>query len=84
VLKEYLGNEEKAGKIRKSYSSVGAPVMFAEKADGSLYLVVDYRRLNNITIKNRHPLPLQEELIEKLKHAKVFTKLDLCSGYNNF
>jgi hypothetical protein len=57
--------------------------MFVEKADGSLCLVVDYRHLNNITIKDRHPLPLQEELIEKLKHAKVFTKLDLHSGYNN-
>jgi hypothetical protein len=61
----------------------GAPVMFVEKADGSLHLVVDYQHLNNITIKDRHPLPLQEELIEKLKHAKVFTKLNLCSGYNN-
>jgi hypothetical protein len=83
ALKEYLENEEKAGKIRKSYSPAGAPVMFVEKADGSLRLVVDYRCLNNITIKDRHPLPLQEELIEKLKHAKVFTKLDLRSGYNN-
>jgi hypothetical protein len=83
ALKEYLENEEKVGKIRKSYSPAGAPVMFVEKADGSLRLVVDYRRLNNITIKDRHPLPLQEELIEKQKHAKVFTKLDLLSGYNN-
>jgi hypothetical protein len=83
ALKEYLENEEKAGKIRKSYSPAGAPVMFVEKADGSLRLVVDYPRLNNITIKDGHPLPLQEELIEKLKHAKVFTKLDLHSGYNN-
>jgi hypothetical protein len=70
VLKEYLENEEKAGKLRKSYSPAGAPVMFVEKADGSLHLVVDYRRLNNITIKDRHPLPLQEELIEKLKQCQ--------------
>jgi hypothetical protein len=83
VLKEYLENEEKVGKIRKSYSPAGAPVMFVEKADGSLRLVVDYHHLNNITIKDRHPLPLQEDLIEKFKHAMVFTKLDLCSGYNN-
>jgi hypothetical protein len=83
ALKEYLENEEKAGKIRKSYYPAGAPVMFVEKADGSLRLVVDYCHLNNITIKDRHPLPLQEELIEKLKHAKVFTKQDLHSGYNN-
>jgi hypothetical protein len=83
VLKDYLENEEKVGKIRRSYSPAGAPVMFVEKADGSLRLVVDYRCLDNITIKDRHPLPLQEELIEKMKHAMVFTKLDLCSGYNN-
>jgi hypothetical protein len=83
ALKKYLENEEKVGKNWKSYSPAGAPVMFVEKADGSLRLVVDYRHLNNITIKDRHPLPLQEELIEKLKHAKVFTKLDLRSGYNN-
>jgi hypothetical protein len=57
--------------------------MFVGKADGSLHLVVDYQHLNNITIKDRHPLPLQEELIEKLKHAKVFTKLHLHLGYNN-
>jgi hypothetical protein len=57
--------------------------MFVEKADGNLHLVVDYRHSNNITIKDRHPLPLQEGLIKKLKHAKVFTKLDLRSGYNN-
>jgi hypothetical protein len=69
--------------IRKSNSPASAPVMFVEKADGSLHLLVDYHRLNNITIKDRHPLPLQEELIEKLKHAKAFTKLDLHSGYNN-
>jgi hypothetical protein len=56
ALKEYLENEEKAGKIRKSYSPAGAPVMFVEKADGSLRLVVDYRRLN-ITIKDRYPYP---------------------------
>jgi hypothetical protein len=83
VIKEYLENDEKVCKIRKSYSPAGAPVIFVQKADGSLCLVVDYHCLNNITIKDRHPLPLQEELIEKLKHAMVFTKLDLCSGYNN-
>jgi hypothetical protein len=83
ALKEYLENKEIAGKIRKSYSPGGAPVIFVEKADGSLHLVVDYHCLNNITVKDRHPLPVQEELIEKLKHAKMFTNLDLLSGYHN-
>ncbi|KAB5587857.1 Retrotransposable element Tf2 [Ceratobasidium theobromae] len=66
-----------------STSPAGAPVMFVKRADGRLRLVVDYRRLNNITIKNRYALPRQDELIEKLKHAKIFTKLDLRNGFNN-
>ncbi|KAB5587664.1 Retrotransposable element Tf2 [Ceratobasidium theobromae] len=83
ALKEQLDSELAAGKIRPSTSPAGAPVMFVKRADGRLRLVVDYRRLNNITIKNRYALPRQDELIEKLKHAKIFTKLDLRNGFNN-
>uniref|UniRef100_A0A183CRW3 Reverse transcriptase domain-containing protein n=1 Tax=Globodera pallida TaxID=36090 RepID=A0A183CRW3_GLOPA len=54
-----------------------------EEQRNRLRLVVDYRRLNNNTIKDRYALPRQEDLVEKLKHAKIFTKLDLHSGYNN-
>ncbi|KAJ1299366.1 hypothetical protein OPQ81_003762 [Rhizoctonia solani] len=57
--------------------------MFVKGSDGRLCLVVDYKRLNKITIKNCYALPRQEDLIDKLKHAKIFTKLDLRSGYNN-
>ncbi|QRV92840.1 Retrotransposable element Tf2 protein [Ceratobasidium sp. AG-Ba] len=83
ALKEHIDSELKSGKIRPSNSPAGAPVMFVKKSDGRLRLVVDYRRLNNITIKDRYALPRQDELIEKLRHAKIFTKLDLRSGYNN-
>jgi hypothetical protein len=57
--------------------------MFVKKADGSLRLVVDYRRLNDITKKNVYPLPRQDDLMAQLQGAKIFTKLDLRWGYNN-
>ncbi|KAF8749409.1 hypothetical protein RHS01_10067 [Rhizoctonia solani] len=56
--------------------------MFVKKADGSLRLVVDYRKLNDVH-KNVYPLPRQDNLMAKLRHAKIFTKLDLRWGYNN-
>ena len=62
---------------------MASPVFYIKKKDGSLRLVQDYRRLNEITVKNRYPLPLIPELIEKLKGAAFFTKLDLRWGYNN-
>ncbi|KAF8749013.1 hypothetical protein RHS01_10345 [Rhizoctonia solani] len=83
ALKQHIDEELATGKIRPSTSSAGAPVMFVKKADGSLRLVVDYRKLNDVTHKNVYPLPRQDDLMAKLRHAKMFTKLDLCWGYNN-
>ncbi|QRW18735.1 Retrotransposable element Tf2 protein [Rhizoctonia solani] len=83
ALKQHIDEELATGKIRPSTSSAGAPVMFVKKADGSLRLVVDYRKLNDVTHKNVYPLPRQDNLMAKLRHAKVFTKLDLRWGYNN-
>ena len=71
------------GFIRSSHSPAGAPVLFAKKKDGSLRLCVDYRALNRITRKNRYPLPLIGTLVDQLRKAKVFTKIDLRAGYNN-
>lgn len=82
-LRTYLDEELARGKIRTTKSPGGAPVMFVKKADGSLRLVVDYQKLNEVTIKDRHPLPRQDDLMEKLQRAKVFTKFDLRWGYNN-
>ncbi|QRW21810.1 Retrotransposable element Tf2 protein [Rhizoctonia solani] len=83
ALKQHIDKELATGKIRPSTSSTGTPVMFVKKADGSLRLVVDYRKLNDVTHKNVYPLPRQDNLMAKLRHAKIFTKLDLRWGYNN-
>ncbi|KAF8756469.1 hypothetical protein RHS01_04227, partial [Rhizoctonia solani] len=83
ALKLHIDEELATGKIRPSTSSAGAPVMFVKKADGSLRLVVDYRKLNDVTHKNVYPLPRQDDLMAKLRNAKLFTKLDLRWGYNN-
>ncbi|KAF8748732.1 hypothetical protein RHS01_10578 [Rhizoctonia solani] len=83
ALKQHIDEELATGKIRPSTSSAGAPVMFVKKADGSLRLVVDYRKLNDVTHKNVYPLPRQDDLMAKLRNAKLFTKLDLRWGYNN-
>ena len=82
VLKVYLDNTMKAGIVHKSISPAASPVMFVLKSDGSLQLVIDYRRLNNITIKNRYPLPLISDMLDRLQGAKKFTKLDCKDAYN--
>ncbi|KAF8676560.1 hypothetical protein RHS04_06494 [Rhizoctonia solani] len=83
ALKQHIEEELATGKIHPSTSSTGAPVMFVKKADGSLRLVVDYWKLNDVTHKNVYLLPRQDNLMAKLRHAKLFTKLDLRWGYNN-
>src|SRR3954451_8819303 len=62
---------------------MASPFFFVKKKDGKLRPVQDYRKLNEMTIKNRYPLPLIQELVDKLKGAKYFTKLDIRWGYNN-
>ena len=67
--------------IRPSDSPYGAPVLFIPKKDGSLRFCIDYRWLNKHTIQNRYPLPLPEEMLDRLGGARVFSKIDLKSGY---
>jgi hypothetical protein len=76
-LKDYLDEMLGKGFIRSSKSPIGAPVLFAKKKDGSLRLCIE------VTIKNKYPLPLIGDLIDRLRKAKVYTKLDLRVGYNN-
>nr|XP_051196726.1 uncharacterized protein LOC127310066 [Lolium perenne] len=76
-LKEQLGK----GFIRESSSPWGAPVLFVEKKDKSQRLVMDYRSLNEVTIKNKYPLPRINDLFDQLVGASVFSKIDLRSGY---
>ncbi|CEL54635.1 Retrotransposable element Tf2 155 kDa protein type 1 OS=Schizosaccharomyces pombe (strain 972 / ATCC 24843) GN=Tf2-1 PE=4 SV=1 [Rhizoctonia solani AG-1 IB] len=83
TLKQWLEDELKAGKIRPSKSPISSPVMFVPKKDGTRRLVVDYRKLNSRSKKNIYPLPRPDDLMSKLRGAKLFTKLDLRWGYNN-
>ncbi|CEL54852.1 hypothetical protein RSOLAG1IB_11797 [Rhizoctonia solani AG-1 IB] len=83
TLKQWLEDKLKAGKIQPSKSPISSPVMFVPKKDGSCCLVVDYRKLNSCSKKNVYPLPRPDNLMSKLRGAKLFTKLDLRWGYNN-
>ena len=67
----------------ESKSKYAASCFYIPKKDGSLRLVQDYRKLNQVTIKDKTPLPLIGEVINRLKEAKYFNKLDLIWGYNN-
>ena len=62
---------------------MASPFFFVKKKDGKLRPVQDYWKLNEMMIKNRYPLPLISELINKLTHAKIFSKMDIQWGYNN-
>ena len=81
-LKSQLEEMLEAGFIRPSTSPWGAPVLFVKKKDGSLRLCIDYRQLNKDTIKNKYPLPRIDDLSDQLQGAKVFSKIDLRSGYH--
>jgi hypothetical protein len=83
ALKDYIDTNEKRGWIRTSTSPAGAPIHFVKKKDGSLRLCVDYRRLNDITIKDRMPLPLIGESLDLLANATIYTKLDIKDAYHN-
>ena len=82
ILKEYLETAQDKGWIRPSKSPIGAPILFAPKSDGTLRLCVDFRGLNKVTVKNRYPIPLVNEMLDRLSRAKVFSKLDLRDAYH--
>ena len=81
-IKKQIKELLKKGFIRRSSSPWGAPVLLVEKKDGSLRMVVDYHALNEVTIKNKYPLPMINDLFGQLQGAKVFSKIDLRSGYH--
>ena len=80
-LKKQLQELLDKGYIRPSTSPWGCPALFVKKKDESLRLCVDYRLLNAVTIKNKYPLPRIDILFDQLFGAKVFSKIDLRSGY---
>ena len=81
-LKTQLQELLEKGYIRPSISPWGAPVLFVKKKDGTLRLCIDYRQLNRVTIKNKYPLLRVDDLFDQLQGARVFSKIDLRSGYH--
>ncbi|KAL1225460.1 RNA-directed DNA polymerase-like protein [Cardamine amara subsp. amara] len=81
-LKKQLEELLSKGFIRPSTSPWGAPVLFVKKKDGSFRLCIDYRGLNRVTVKNNYPLPRIDELLDQLRGATWFSKIDLASGYH--
>ena len=82
AMNEYISASLKARLIRPSSLLAGAGFFFVGKKDGSLRPCIDYSPLNEITIKNRYPLPLIASVFDQLQQAKVFTKLDLRNAYH--
>jgi hypothetical protein len=81
-LKKQIDELSEKGYIRPSTSPWAAPVLFVEKKDGTRRMCIDYRALNEVTIKNKYPLPRIEDLFNQLRGASVFSKIDLRSGYH--
>ena len=82
ALDKYLKRMMAEGKIADGESPYGAPILFVPKPDASLRLCVDYRNLNKLRILNKYPLPLMDELRDRVAGAKVFTKLNLKDVYH--
>ena len=82
AMNEYITTSLKAGLPRPSSSPAGAVFFFVGKKDGSLRPSIDYSPLNEITMKNRYPLPLMTSVFDQLQQAKIFTKLDLRNAYH--
>jgi hypothetical protein len=81
-LKKQISKLQSNGFIFPSSSPWGAPMLFVEKKDGTQQMCVDYRSVNDVTIKNKYPLPRIEDLFDQMKGASIFSKIDLRSGYH--
>jgi len=83
TLREWIMENLKKGFIRPSSSQVASPVLFVKKPGGGLRLCIDFRAVNNVSVKDRYPLPLIKETLHNLKGMKCFSKIDIISTFNN-
>ena len=83
TLRNWLDENLRKGFIRPSSSPVTSPVLFVKKPGGGLRLCMDFRALNEISVKDRYPLPLIKETLNNLNGMKYFTKIDIISAFNN-
>ena len=83
ALEDFIKEQYTKGYICPSKSPYASPFFFIKKSDGKLRLVQDYQHLNSFTVKNLYPLPLIADLMAQFSGAHIFTKLDICWGYNN-
>ena len=81
ALREHIKKNFAKNYIRLSTSPARYPILFVPKKDGKLRMCVDYRRLNEITVKNRYTLPLIHEMQDKIRKARIFSKFDLREAY---
>jgi hypothetical protein len=81
-LRKQIDELSEKGYIIPSTSPWAAPMLFVEKKDGTKRMCIDYRSLNEVTIKNKYPLPRIEDLFDQLRGASVFSNIDLRSGYH--
>jgi hypothetical protein len=81
-LKKQIDELSEKGYIRPSTSPWATPVLFVEKKDGTKRMCIDYRALNEVTIRNKYRLPKLEDLFDQQREATMFSKIDMRSGYH--
>ncbi|KAI3655708.1 hypothetical protein MP638_004514, partial [Amoeboaphelidium occidentale] len=81
AAKSFIKNMAASGLIRESKSSYSSPILFVRKKDGTLRAVVDYRAINKLTVRDRYPVPRILDLLERLRSARIFSKMDWLNGF---